>query len=339
MDPSVLFSFAEEKVPFANENIGAGVITVYENTTSGTSEFFPKQAFNHIVSATPKPKTNEVDESYDLKYVIDSIGPVIPIRTRHKFAELVQKFATVFSKNQSDVGKCDATSQKIDVYPGSKPVKLPNRRLPFHYKQDLREKIDAFFDKEPIMPCHSPYSAPAMLVFKKNGKFRVVIDYRQLNQQTIKSCWPILYIEEIFDTLEGSAFFPTIDMSWGFHQLPMDEKSQDFTLFSTPFGSYKWLRMPMGLTGSPSTFQSLMEHVRVSLTCKTTIPYLDDCTIFAATPEEHLARLRAVLQRFCEANLKINPLKCEFFKTKVHFMGYVLSANGLQVDLEKIAAV
>ena len=119
----------------------------------------------------------------------------------------------------------------------------------------------------------------------------------------------------------------------------MDEKSQDFTAFSTPFGSYKWLRMPMGLTGSPNTFQSLMEHVLVGLTWKTTVPYLDDCIIFAATPEEHLERLRAVLQRFREANLKINPLKCEFFKTKVHFLGHVLSADGLQVDPEKIAAV
>ena len=134
-----------------------------------------------------------------------------------------------FSKNQWDIGKCDATSHKFDVYPGSKPVKLPNRRLPLHYKQDLREKIDAFLDKELIMPFHSPYSAPAILVPNKNGKLRLVIDYRQLNQQTNKSCWPIPSIEEIFDTLERSAFFSTIDMSMGFYQSPMDEKSQDFT--------------------------------------------------------------------------------------------------------------
>ena len=82
-----------------------------------------------------------------------------------------------------------------------------------------------------------------------------------------------------------------------------------------------------------------MEHVLVGLTWKTTVPYLDDCIIFAATPEEHLERLQAVLQRIREANLKINPLKCEFFKTKVHFLGHVLSADGLQVDPEKIAAV
>ena len=175
--------------------------------------------------------------------------------------------ARMFSqKNEWDIGKCDVTSHKIDVYPGSKPVILPNRRMQLHYKEDIREKVDAFLEKDLITPCHSPYSAPAMLVPKKNGKFRLVIDYRQLNNQTIKSCWPIPSIEEIFDTLEGSAHFTTIDISWGFYQLPMDIKSQDLTAFSTPLGSIKWLRMPMGLTGSPNTFQSLKKCVLMGLT-------------------------------------------------------------------------
>ena len=98
-----------------------------------------------------------------------------------------------------------------------------------------------------------------MLVLKKNGKLRLVIDYRQLNEQTLKSTWPIPSIEEIFDTLEGSAYFTSIDMSAGFYQVPMEESSQDYTAFSTPFGSFKWLRMPMGLTGSPPTSQCLVE--------------------------------------------------------------------------------
>ena len=100
--------------------------------------------------------------------------------------------------------------------PGSQPIKLPNRRMPGHYKDDLKEKIVAFMNKELITRCHSPYSAPAMLVPKKNGKLRLVIDYRKLNEQTIKSCWSIPSRKEIFDTLQGSAYSTTIDMSWGY---------------------------------------------------------------------------------------------------------------------------
>ena len=153
-----------------------------------------------------------------------------------------------------------------------------------HYKDDLKEKKDAFTTKKLITPCHSLYSEPAMLVLKKNGKLRLVIDYRKLNEQKIKSCWLIPSLEEIFDTLQGSAYFTTIDMSWGFYQLPMGPKSQNYTALSTPFGSFKGLRMPVGLTGSPNIFQNLMEHVPVGFTWNITVPYLDDCIIFSKTP-------------------------------------------------------
>ena len=105
----------------------------------------------------------------------------------------------------------------------------------------------------------------------------------------------------------------------GFYQLPMEEAIEDYTVFSTPFGSFKWLRMPMGLTGSPNTFQSLMEKVLVGLTWKFTIRYLHDCIIFSRTIEEYLERLREIFQRFKAANLKINPTKCEFFRQQVPF--------------------
>ena len=146
-------------------------------------------------------------------------------------------------------------------------------------------------------------------------------------------------IEEIFDTWESSCYFSTKDMSWGFYQLHMEEASQDYTAFSTPFGSYKWLRMPMGLTGSPNTFQSLIERVLVGLSWKLTVPHSDDCIIFSRTIEEHLERLREVFQRFKDANLKINPTNCEFFRQKVPFLGHMVSSECIQADPEKTSTV
>ena len=131
--------------------------------------------------------------------------------------------------------------------------------MPMHFKADLRQKIDKFVEHKLITPCHSLYSSPALFPPKNSGKLRLVIDYQQLNKQTVRSCWPLPSVEEIFDTLEGGCFFSTIEMSWGFYQLPLEESSQDLTAFSTPFGSFKWLVMPMSLTGSPPVFQSLME--------------------------------------------------------------------------------
>ena len=248
-------------------------------------------------------------------------------------------FGDIFSINRWDLGNCDATSHRKDVKPGSQPIKLPNRRMTVQHKDDLEEKLDAFITKGLITACHSPYSAPAMLVPKKNGKLRLVLDYRKLNEQTTKSCWPMPSFEEIFDTLQGSAYFTTIDMSWGSYQLPMEPKSQNNTAFSTPFGSFNWLRMPMGLTGSPDTFPSLMEHVFVRLTWNISVPYLDDCIIFSKTPGEHIKKLQQVFQRFREANLTNNPTKCAFFQRKVQFLVRVISKNELEAHPENVQAV
>ena len=336
--PNILFNYSEEVIPIALENKADTDVTIYKNTTLGFSEVIPDGWLNGI-SPMPKPLPVTQLSKYDLRHVTQAIDSSVPPECRNKFKDLVQEYKNVFSKSEWDLGKCDAITHKIEVYPGAKPVKLPNRRMPLHYKQDLQDKLDVFLEKDLIAPCHSPYSAPAMLVPKKNGKLRLVIDYRQLNKQTIKSSWPIPSIEEIFDTLEGSSFFSTIDMSAGFYQVPMDTTSQNFTAFSTPFGSFKWLRMPMGLTGSPNTFQNLMENILVGLTWKSCVPYLDDCIIFSRTPEEHVSRLREVFQRFHNANLKINPAKCSFFQTKVQFLGHIVSKDGLQVDPEKVDVV
>ena len=348
--PDMLFKLTGDSIPVVVENSTDTPITVYKNTTLGTSEVIPREQIQNISTQQeqspkikPDPKSQRkfeiADEKYDLNHVKASVDKELSTSIKEQFSALVEEFSDIFSKNEWDLGKCDIISHKIETIPGSRPVKLPNRRMPLHHKQDLQNKMDALLAKDLIEPCHSPYRAPAMLVPKKNGKFRLVIDYRQLNDQTIKSCWPIPSIEEIFDTLEGSGYFTTIDMSWGFYQIPMDVKSQDFTAFSTPFGSFKWLRMPMGLTGSPNTFQSLMECVLVGLTWKITVPYLDDCIVFSRTAEEHIERLRLVFERLRAANLKINPTKCEFFRTRVPFLGHIISENGLEPDPAKIEAV
>ena len=119
----------------------------------------------------------------------------------------------------------------------------------------------------------------------------------------------------------------------------MEESSQDYTAFGTPLGSFKWLRMPMGLTGSPPTFQCLVEKVLIGLTWKICVPYLNDVTKFTSTPKEHLEQLRIAFERFRAHNLKINPDECDFFRMKVRFLGHLVSKDGLEVDPSKQEAV
>ena len=131
---------------------------------------------------------NEVDSKYDLETAKKAISKEINNNCRADFKNFLDDYSDIFSINQWDLGKCDATSHRRDMKAGSKIKKLRNRRMPVHYKDDSKVKIDAFMTNELITPCHSPDSVPAMLVTKKNGKLRLVIDYRKLNEQTIKSC-------------------------------------------------------------------------------------------------------------------------------------------------------
>ena len=128
-------------------------------------------------------------------------------------------------------------------------------------------------------------------------------------------------------------------MSWGFYQLALDESSQDLTAVSTPLCSFMWPVMPMGLTVSQPVFQSLMDRILLGLTWKSTIPYLNNCIIFSLTADEHIERLREIFQRFKNANLTANPLKCEFVRQHVLFQDHIVSWDGIKADPAKTSAV
>ena len=165
-----------------------------------------------VIVHLPDHPQSQVSDKYDVKKVIKQTQSSIYPQIRAQFAQLLRTFSDVFWKSEWDIDKSDLVQHKIDLYPGSKPVKLPNRRMPMHLKKDLRQKIDKFLEHQLKTPRHSPYSSPAMLVPKKNGKVRLVIDYRHLNKKTVKSCWPLPSVES-FDILEGSCYFSNIDMS------------------------------------------------------------------------------------------------------------------------------
>ena len=181
-----LFKFEKGIVPITIANTNDEVLTTYKDTTLGSSQLVSDRLIQEINQKQMK-HYNEVDPKYDLENVKKASSKEINKNCRADFRILIDDCNDIFSINQCDHGKCDGTSHRIDVKPGSQPIKLPKRRMPVHYKDDLKEKKDAFMTREVITPCHNPYSAPAMLVPKKNGKLRLVIDYRKLNEQTIKS--------------------------------------------------------------------------------------------------------------------------------------------------------
>ena len=164
-----LFCFEKGLVPITIANKNDEVLTIYKDTTLGSSQMVSDRLIQEVNRKQMK-NYYTVDPRYDLENVKKAIGKKLNNNCREDFRNLIDDYSDIFSISQWDLGKCDATSYRIDVKPGSQPIKLPNRRMPMHYKDNLEEKTDAFKAKELIALCHCPYSAPAMSIPKKNGK-------------------------------------------------------------------------------------------------------------------------------------------------------------------------
>ena len=175
-----------------------------------------------------------------------------------------------------------------------------------------------------------------MLVRKKDGALRFCIDLRKLNERTVKDAYSLPCIEDSLDVLNGSCIFTSIDLKSGYWQVELDEKSIPLTAFTVgPLGFCECVRMPFGLTNAPATFQRLMESCLSDLHLNWCIIYLDDVIIFSRTPKEHIAQLEAVFKKISDAGLKLKPSKCEFFKKRIHYLGHIVSDNGIETDPKK----
>ena len=159
------------------------------------------------------------------------------------------------------------------------------------------------------------------------------MDFRQLNEVTVKDAYPLPRIEDNLDILQGSCWFSTLDLASGYWQVAMAEEDREKTAFVTRYGLYEWNVMPFGLCNAPATFQRLMEKVLRGLQWKVLALYLDDVIVFAKTEREQIRRLELVLGRLRQAGLKLKPRKCQFMRKEVAFLGHVVDRSGVRTCL------
>ncbi|XP_019059089.1 PREDICTED: uncharacterized protein LOC104822532 [Tarenaya hassleriana] len=264
----------------------------------------------------------------EIKKALFSSQPIIVLLYKEALSNLND-----FSSSLPSVLQ-DVLQEYKDVFPKDIPRELPAIR-------GIEHQID-------FVPGASIPNKPAYrsnpeetkeLRRQKDGTWRMCVDCRAINNITVKYRHPIPRLDDMLDELHGSCIFSKIDLRSGYHQIRMREGDEWKTAFKTKHGLYEWLVMPFGLTNAPSTFMRLMNHVLRSYIGQFVVVYFDDILIYNKGLNEHVEYLKLVLDVLRQEKLFANPEKCTFCKDKLVFLGFVVSAQGIQVDKEKVQAI
>lgn len=249
---------------------------------------------------------------------------------------LLYKYKHIFTNDNSDLGLCDWIQHEIHTG-DSPPIYQAPYRIPYAQREAMDKIVGELLENGVIQHSNSPWSAPALLVQKKDGSQRLVIDYRKLNKITRIDPYPLPQIPETLSMLSNSKYFSVMDTISGFWQVAVRDKEK--TAFSTVHGHYKFMRMPMGLCNAPSTWQRLADLVLQDIKGKICLVYMDDILTFSPDLSTHLQRLEEVFKRLERAGLKLKPKKCLFLKHEIKYLGHVISEDGVRPDSDKIECV
>ncbi|GJW33274.1 putative reverse transcriptase domain-containing protein [Tanacetum coccineum] len=223
---------------------------------------------------------------------------------------IVREFSEVFPEDLPGLPPARQVEFQIDLVPGAAPVARAPYRLAPAEMQELSTQLQELSEKGFIRPSSSPWGAPVLFVKKKDGSFRMCIDYRELNKLTVKNRYPLSRIDDLFDQLQGSRVYSKIDLRSGYHQLRVREEDIPKTAFRTRYGHYKFEVMSFGLTNAPAVFMDLMNRVCKLYLDRFVIVFINDILIYSKSRKEHEGHLKLILSE----GIHIDPAKIESIK-------------------------
>ena len=316
---------------------------LYVNTTKDEKTFE-----RNITVGTIQPidvaliKSVETKSKYRTqKEVMEELRPYV------ESGNCTEMLLKVLAKNREAIalpgealGKTDLIEMSLKLKEGAKPIALQPYRVPHSREAALKREIQDLIEKDIIEPTVSSWSSPCLLLPKKNGSFRLVVDYRKLNEITEIDTYPLPNISEVLMKLDKAKYYSNIDLKMAYHQVPIEKESIPMTAFRTADAHYAYKRCPFGLTSMPSIFSRLMNVIFERSPHRSNIhTYLDDILISTNTAESHLKIIDHTLELLGKAKLKIRLEKCEFFKKEVKFLGFVLTQGGYTTITNKVEAI
>ncbi|PZC75971.1 hypothetical protein B5X24_HaOG205264 [Helicoverpa armigera] len=252
---------------------------------------------------------------------------------------IISQFREI-SYEERGLGRTSLITHSIDTG-NAAPIRQRYYRMSPEKQRILVEQLDEMLKDDVVEPAESPWSSPVLLTPKKNGELRFCLDSRKLNAVTKKDAYNLPYISEILDNLRDAKYLTSLDLSKSFWQILINEEDRCKTAFYIPTrGTYQFKAMPFGLTNAPATQQRLVDILFYGPEFEHRVfVFVDDIIIVSSTFEQHISLLLLVLNKLKLANLTINLKKSQFFREKLKYLGYVVDANGLHADPEKVDAI
>ncbi|XP_026398913.1 uncharacterized protein LOC113294751 [Papaver somniferum] len=249
---------------------------------------------------------------------------------------LLQKYETVFQEPNT-LPPSSAHDHHIPLKPLTTPPNQRPYRIPYIQKEVVEQLVQEMLKTGVIQPSIIPFSSPILLVKKKDGSWRFCVDYKKLNEATIKDKYPIPIIEELLDELRGAKVFSKIDLRVGYHQIRVFPADTYKTSFKTHHGHYEFMVMPFGLTNAPASFQALINDVFQPYLRKFILVFFDDILVYSPDMTSHLRHIEITLKTLQEQTLYAKLSKCTFGQPKIEYLGHIISGEGVTADPKKIS--
>ena len=287
-------------------------------------------------------RINEVleEEITEENYVIVPSALDVELAMNAELKEIISKELTeIEAQGVWDLTKTNVVEHEINIIPGTKPIRQKRRPIPPHYLEAFKKSMKEMEEAGLIEVSKSPWSSPIHIVRKEGGAIRITQDFKKLNAVTIKDAYPLPNINNIVQSLSNAKLFTKLDLTHGYWQIGLSDKSKEYTAFTSEAGFHQFKVLPMGLSNACATFQRLMDEVMKDLIGNICFVYLDDVIVFSENEEEHFKNVKMVIERLKQANLKVKLSKCQIAVKKIEYLSHIIEDGSITPNPKKVAHV